>query len=105
MLGEIRIEVTNHEVLHNEVDNVVGIDAAGEDAEDVADDFHDGADDDGNEVPGAVAVYLVGVQDCGDAEEYHAEEAEGEGWRVAKYDDRGVRWPVRIGEVGVDIAG
>lgn len=65
--------LTDHEILHDEVDHAVGIDAAGEDAEDVADDFHDGADDDGDEVPGAVTVYLVRVQEGGNAEEDHAE--------------------------------
>ena len=56
-VGEQRL--TDHEVLNHKVDDAVGIDAAGEDAEDVAHHFHDGADDNGDEVPCAVAVYLV----------------------------------------------
>lgn len=102
--GEEENGVTDHEVLDHEIDHAVRIDAAGEDAENVADYFHDGADDDGDEVPGAVAVDLVGVEERGDAEEDDAEQAEGEGGRVSEYDDGGVLWPVRVGEIGVDIA-
>lgn len=103
-LGSSGTGFTDHEILQDEIDDAVRIDAAGENAEHVADDFHDDADDDGDEVPGAVAVDLVRVQQRGYAEEDHAEEAEGEGGRVPEYDNGCVVWPIRVGEIGVDIA-
>ncbi len=73
----------DEEVLHDEVDDVVGRASGGQDARDVADCLEGGADGQRAEVPGFVARYLVGVQQGGNAEEDYAEQGEGEGGGVA----------------------
>lgn len=92
------------EVLHDEIENVVGILARAQGAEDVADGFEHAGEGEGEEVVGAVSERLDEVERGGQGEEDDGEDAEGEGGHVAVDDDGGVVWALGVGEAGVDVA-
>ena len=68
--------------MQDEVEHVVGR-ARGEGAGDVAGDFEDQGDGEGDEVPCSVAEELVGVEEEGDGEENGGGDGEGRGGCVA----------------------
>ena len=69
--------------MYYEVDDGIGVFARGEDAENVADDFHDAGEGEGEEVPGVALEEGEGVEEGGEKEEDDGEDSEGEGGSVA----------------------
>lgn len=76
----------DEEVLDHEPGDGVGVLFRREDTKDVADDFHDCADQDGREVPGSVEDDEVEMGDGGDEEEDDAEDADDDGGCVSSLD-------------------
>jgi len=94
----------DHKILHDEIDNVVGVAAGGEGAEGVADCFENAGEGEGEEVVGFVFEEGAGVEDGGEGEEGDGEDAEGEGGDVAVDYYWGVVGAVGGWEEGEDVS-